>query len=222
MRTVSKSEDPGRSSDRKRVFRAAFRRHCHELLAIGYAKLDAASLRDEEETVITGKLALAMNYALESSDAPTWAAYFIVLDDPPVNAPGRTGKRRRRVDIEVVKTQRGKRPRFQFEAKRLCHSGSVTEYVGPDGMGLFLAGEYARNHPEAGMLGYVQDRTPNDWAAKIEERLSGDRTKYGVTNDGDFRQQNLTPALDNTYHSAHDRPSVGRPISIFHTFLRFN
>ena len=222
MHNNNDSERPRRSAKRKQTFRDAFLRNCHKLLAMGYARMDAASFQTEEETVITGELVLAMNAALESSDAPSWVAHFAVSDDPPVNAPGRTGKRRRRVDIEVIRTQRGRRPRIQFEAKRFYKSGSVAAYLGAHGMGLFLDGAYAAGHADVGMLGYVQVREPHDWADKIEKKLSGNRTEYGVRDDGHFRRQNLTPTLDSTYRSRHDRPTVGKPVTIFHTFLRFN
>jgi hypothetical protein len=41
------------------------------------------------------------------ADAPTWMIRMYVADDPPVNAPGRLGKRRRRVDIEFERSERG-------------------------------------------------------------------------------------------------------------------
>lgn len=222
MRTIDKSEEHRRSARRKQTFRDAFLRNCHELLAMGYARMDAASFQTEEETAITGALVLAMNATLESSDAPLWVAHFVVLDDPPVNAPGRTGKRRRRVDIEVQRSQRGRRPRFQFEAKRLYKSGSVTAYLGSDGLGLFLAGEYAAGHPDAGMLGYVQHGDSLDWAGKIEQRLRGNRRDYRVSEGGDFKRQTLTPTLDSTYCSKHDRVAPADPITIFHALLLFN
>ena len=207
---------------RTAVYQEAFVRRCHELLAMGYARLDAASFRSEEETVITGELGLAITEMLESADAPPWAQHFAASEEQPVNAPGRSGKRRRRVDIEVIKTQRGRRPRMQFEAKRLHDSGSVSEYLGADGLGLFLAGEYAAAHPDAGMLGYVQMGGSADWADKIGSRLNGDCGRYKVTGGGAFRQHHLTPLLESTYRSQHNRRSTGNPITIFHTFLRFN
>lgn len=222
METIDKSEERRQSVKKTQMFREAFLRNCHDLLAMGYAKMDAASFQTEEETVITGKLVLAMNATLDSSDAPSWVAHFVVLDDPPVNAPGRTGKRRRRVDIEVIRTQRGRRPRIQFEAKRFYSSGSVAAYLGPDGMGLFLKGEYAAEHDDAGMLGYVQARESSAWADEIESKLRDNREEYSVRDDGDFRREDLTPTLDHTYRSRHDRLTVGKPITIFHTLLRFN
>lgn len=222
MRTFDKSEEHRYSAKRKQTFRDAFLRNCHELLAMGYASMDAASFRSEEETVITGKLVLAMTATLESSDAPPRLAHLVAFDDPPVNAPGRTGKRRRRVDIELIRTQRGRRPRFQFEAKRLSGSGSVTAYLGANGMELFLKGDYAAGHQDAGMLGYVQSGEPCGWAEKIGKRLSTEPKTYRVRDDGHFLRHELTPALDCTYCSKHDRHGIGEPITVFHTFLRFN
>ena len=189
---------------------------------MGYARMNAASFQTEEEPVITGELVLAMNATIESSDSPSWAIRLVVLDDPPVNAPGRTGKRRRRVDIEVVRTQPGKRPRLQFEAKRLHTNRCVAKYLGGDGMGRFLTGDYAAGHDAAGMLGYVQAGEPCDWADQIENNLRENRKRYSLTDNGDFQPQHLTPSLDHTYRSKHDRATVGKPITIFHTLLRFN
>jgi hypothetical protein len=41
-----------------------------------------------------------------------------------------------------------------------------------------LAGEYASQADDAGMLGYVQQGTCADWAPKIERALHSDRVKY--------------------------------------------
>lgn len=206
---------------RQKRYRSAFRRRCHDLLAIGYAKLDAASFQKKEEPVISGELVLAINESIESQEAPSWAAHFIVLDDPPVNALRRSGKRRRRVDFEMIKTLRGPRPRFHFEAKRLHRSDSVSEYLGPKGIELLLNGEYAADQPDAGMLGYVQNGEPRAWAGKIGTKLRADREKYRMKDGDDFEEQQLTSALKDTYLSKHDRPAVGKPIAIFHTFLWF-
>lgn len=222
MRNLDKSEEHKRSAKREQIFRDAFIRNCHKLIAIGYARMNAVSFKTEEEPVITGELVLAMNAAIEASDAPSWANHLVVLDDPSINAPGRRGKRRRRVDIEVVRAERGERPRLQFEAKRLYAKGSVDEYLGPDGMGRFLTGDYAAEHDNAGMLGYVQTGEPDNWAHEIEKNLDENRETYGVTEDGDFQPHHLTPSLDHTYRSKHDRATVGKPITIFHTLLRFN
>jgi hypothetical protein len=124
------TDPPARPPSNTPLFQLAFVKKCHSLIALGYALLDTASLGNAEETSITGELVRAIKTILESEDAPTWAVHFFVADDPPQNTPGRFGKRRRRVDIEIERGQRGIRPRLHFEAKRLYHSGSVRDYLG--------------------------------------------------------------------------------------------
>src|SRR5436305_12617663 len=99
-------------------FRQALIRKCHRLVGLAYQTLDAPSFHEAEETAITGELVRAMEALLEEPSAPRWIHQFDVLDDPPQNAHGRRGRRRRRVDIEIRRIQAGPRPRFRFEAKR--------------------------------------------------------------------------------------------------------
>ena len=118
----------GYSNNRPHYWRA-FRRECHELLAIGYERLDRRSFRSEEEPTITGQLVRSMQEAQEAEEAPDWASRLAVRDDPPQNVEGRLGKRRRRIDIEIERYRRGKRPSFRFEAKRLHDSSSLSAYL---------------------------------------------------------------------------------------------
>src|ERR1700726_4907458 len=96
------------------LYRAAFIRNCHTLIARGYSALSHASFRDKQETEITGELVRSIKYVLQRPDSPPWMDRFFVADDPPVNAPKRKGKSRRRVDIEIERGEHGPRPRLQF------------------------------------------------------------------------------------------------------------
>jgi hypothetical protein len=218
----NESDEAKRLADRKATFHRAFVLNCHELLALGYDQMDVASFQAEEEPAITGELVKEIKCAIESPNAPVWAAHFEVLDDPPINSPGRRGKRRRRVDIEMLKTQPGKRPRLQFEAKRLCNGGSIAKYLGADGLQLFLKGEYAIDHDMAGMLGYVQVGDVHTWGEQIGKRINSDKTRYSVCCDGDFCRHAVASNLKHTYLSSHDRLAAGKPIAILHTLLLFN
>ena len=80
------------TSDRP-VYKLSFIRRCHQLLAYGYAELKPATLHAEQEPAITGELVRAMKSVQERADAPRWMIYLHIADDPPVNAPGRLGKR---------------------------------------------------------------------------------------------------------------------------------
>jgi hypothetical protein len=183
--------------------------------------LDSRSLSRAQEPAITGELVRAMKEAKLKSDAPTWMIRMYVADDPPVNAPGRFGKHRRRVDIEFERSERGLTFHFHCEAKRLCRSGSVAEYLGTEGLGMFLAGEYARDEDVGGMLGYVQSESTAGWIARLKAALANEHAKYNVTSDGALEIAALLPELPQIHRSKHDRLAVGRPILIFHTLLIF-
>ena len=111
------------------------------------------------------------------------------------------------------------RTRFCFEAKRLGKHHRVGKYLGEKGTGCFLCGAYARDDDQAGMLGYVQAGTPQQWADKIEAELRKNPSRYSVPEHGQFGSVQIVDGLDHTYRSSHERLSVGRPVSIFHTLL---
>ena len=114
------------------------------------------------------------------------------------------------------------RTRFSFEAKRLGKAHPVSRYLGDEGMGCFLSGAYARDDDQAGMLGYVQSETPPRWADRIGAELRKNPSCYNMPEHGQFSSVEIVDGLDHTYRSNHDRPSVGRRVSIFHTLLEFN
>lgn len=204
------------------MYKLSFIRRCHQLLAYGYAELESATLHAEQEPAITGELVRAMKSVQERADAPRWMIYLHIADDPPVNAPGRFGKRRRRVDIEFERSERGRRPRFQCEAKRLYRNDSLEKYLGEDGLGRFLAGDYSRDEDVAGMLGYVQVRSVADWSGDLRSALNTNRVRHEVSSSEPLTSANLGAELVSTWLSEHRRPTVGRPIAIYHSLLLFH
>jgi hypothetical protein len=214
-----KKRTPGRAGSS--LYHLAFIRNCHRWLAAGYSLLDARLLATAPEPAITGELVRAMKEAKLRSDAPTWMIRIFVADDPPVNSPGRLGKRRRRVDMEFERSEKGATFHFHCEAKRLYRSGSIREYVGQDGLGMFLTGEYARNEHVGGMLGYVQTEDEEKWIARLRTALASDQQAYRVASDGQLNVAGLITELPRVQVSRHDRPPVGQPIIIYHTFLSF-
>jgi hypothetical protein len=190
------------------AYRRRFVKTVHRVLAEGHRRLVATTtLVQKEETAITGLLVDEIVALLESRDCPQGAEHFAVHDDRPESGDDVEGRRRPRIDIVVERTGRGPRPRFHFEAKRLNRSGSVAEYVGERGMGCFLSGKYAKDEPDAGMLGYVQRDTPEDWAARLATKLA----RVG------WAQHSLDASLLHSYRSSHTR--YGRPFEIFHMLL---
>jgi hypothetical protein len=187
---------------------------------MGYARLDAPSLVRHEEEEITGELTRAMQAAVQDPDAPRWARHFWPSEETPVHEPGRLGKRRRRIDIQIMQHGLTPRPRFRFEAKPLHDSGSRREYFGNEGLGRFLDGRYAKDDKTAGMLGYVQEGTAACQAGALADALKADPKRYRVGQDGEWREWRVVEGLS-TFRSVHRRARPLPPITLLHTLLLF-
>jgi hypothetical protein len=131
------------------------------------------------------------------------------------------GKRRPRVDVQISYTKTFPWPRLHFEAKRLGPGNSVAKYTGRKGLGCILAGDYARSHDDAGMLGYVQSGTCAAWAAKIETKLHGNRAGHELVAGTNWRSKTVTPELSTVYLTNHTRVAVGKAVDVYHTLLLF-
>src|SRR5208283_281168 len=102
----------GPSGEPQCLYRLAFVKNCFLLVIRAHGALDSHSLRDAEEPHITGELVRSANMLIESDKAEPWMEHMVVLDDPPQAAAVRHGRRRPRIDIEIVRAERGRRPRF--------------------------------------------------------------------------------------------------------------
>lgn len=193
----------------------------HELLRRGYARLDRAVCRKAPEEHISGDLADAIDDVLDERSDP-WMDSFSVHNEPPVRDPQRKGKHRRKVDIRIDSALGRPRTRFAFEAKRLGNGHGVPQYLGEDGLGRFLRGEYARTEDMAGMMGYVQSAAVGDWAAKIGGTLDASADDYRVLKGRNWQHTPLVGGLEHTYRSTHSREHVHRPIDIYHSLLDFS
>ena len=174
---------PSPTEEQQARYRRAFARNCMVLIVRAHGTLDTVSLRKAEEPDITGELVRKTRDLLESAGAEPWMEDLEILDDPPQDLPGRYGKRRPRIDIEFVQIERGRRPRFHIEAKRLYRSDSASEYFGAEGLQMFVSGHYASGWPSAGMLGYVQTDNCTDWLAKLAIGFANRRTELRVCGD---------------------------------------
>jgi len=211
----------GQSANRT-AYATSFRHHVHLLVGMGYNRLIPARYQSSEETTITGELVDAIFAAMEDVDAPKWASHYTIHDDRPLSLGGRLGKHRQRVDIEFERVLPGKRPRFQFEAKRLCDHSTETDYCEDKGLGCFLSGEYAPGHNEAGMLGYVQTQDEPTWAARIQARLEGNPTMFRLQpGRGWQRLRTACGGLSFTYRTEHNRDKNLGAITISHVLLKF-
>jgi len=204
-------------------YAAQFCRHCHQLIAFGYGRIQREDHRESAEDVITQRLTEAIEAGQDERALPDWAEKYFVRDQQRVNVPGRVGKERPIIDIEFRSDQSRSRPLYHFEAKRLRtdDSKSVSQYVGKDGLGMFLAELYGRAGDEGGMLGYVQSDSSAHWAEKIGSKLqAGPPGDHRLTADGTWAEARLIAELEHTYATRHTRPTMAN-ITVYHTLLDF-
>ena len=156
----------------------SFREDAHQLLAWGYQDARQFIAPDREETEITGFIAEAIDTRLNSAEIDERFDQYEIKEDNPVPGEGRTGKRRMRVDIIIKSNYRPRnkpRPRYIFEAKRLCKpSHPISNYAGQEGIIRFVQGRYAADCPEVAMLGYVQTDTISHWITELTKRFEND------------------------------------------------
>lgn len=205
----------------RNAYATQFRNHALSLLWLGYQRLTATSFRAAKEDDITGELRREVVNVLEDSNSPSWIVHYFITDQVPVNTKGRRGKRRPVIDIEFERSRRGKRPHLPFEAKRLGHGNNVGRYLGDDGLCAFLNGTYPTTHGEAGMLGYVQENTENDWADKLSMRLLKTPRRYKVTSSGQWTIYKCNQPSSNIYQTIHD-DNTKREIRVIHVLLLFH
>src|SRR4051794_24527340 len=103
-------------------YEQSFREDAHQLLAWGYQDSRHRISSELEEPDITGFIVEAIEVRLNAPDIDERFDRYCIKEDNPAPGEGRTGKRRRRMDVIVECTHRPRpkvRPKFIFEAKRL-------------------------------------------------------------------------------------------------------
>ena len=209
-----RSQVPGNAA----LYRRKFVETVCEVVAAGFARLNAASLAVKEEPAVTGLLVDQMRAIVQSRDCPIGAENFSIHDDRPESGGEHEGKHRPRVDIVVEQAVPGPRPIFQFEAKRMNSTGSVAAYLGDDGLGCFLSSKYGKGASDAGMLGYVQSETPQDWSRKIETKLDQERSIHQLDAVGTiWHKETSVPSLAHLFRTKHTRD--GDQFDVFHILL---
>ena len=222
MSIRSSAEKVNGSSSNKSLYVYAFLRDVHRLIAMAYAETDPTQQKATVEEVITQRIVEEIIKLTEATDSPPWTRRYTATDNLPLSFPGKPGKQRPRIDIEILGLSGRPRPRFHFEAKRLGKGNAVGTYLGPKGLGCFVAGRYARNSEEAGMLGYVQASTCDSWAEKIRRSITKYPAKYAVVTGTDWETVQIAPECTDAYRTQHDRASAKRIVRVYHTLLLFH
>ncbi|MDZ7620630.1 MAG: hypothetical protein U1E05_26805 [Patescibacteria group bacterium] len=221
-----RSHQPSQLSSNADDYDTLFVFQVHRLIKLGYDRLQPQSYAHDQEPAITGDLVLAIDAVLDYP-AEDWMRLYSPHDDPPENEPKRRGrqrrrgKKRKRVDIRVESSQTCPRSRFRFECKRLGPGHGAKRYLGAEGLGCFLRGDYASREVRAGMLGYVQCHDEQTWADKLKQLLVAEAAAHSVLPGSDWRHEPVIPELPHTYRSDHRRGRGKKPIEVYHTLLRF-
>jgi hypothetical protein len=203
------------------VYFQAFREDAHKLLAWGYADSRKHITADDDEEVITTYIARAIDQRIDDAGTPDKFSRYSIHNVHFVSPGGQTGKRQLKLDLMLE--QCGIRPKrhFVFEAKRLktC-SHPIGKYTGADGLGRLVTGRYAARHPEAAMVGYIQNSDAAYWFSELDRAFTGDQSS-GVNTlriVDRLRKIRVLPELLNEWSSTHNRPS-GTRIRVFHILL---
>ena len=203
------------------VDRLAFIGNVHRLIARGYDRVARHVCCRADENFLNQVLITALRATVEDPGAPPWAIHFSIHEKRKQNDGQRIGNARLELDIVLERTGRGTRPLFIIEAKRLGPNHPVKIYLGSEGLGAFLSGEYAPEHDDAGMLGYVQSKTVSRWCNSLAGELSESPGRHDVEPDGKWRRQAFLSGTKETFRTRHARSGGRGPITIYHTLLDF-
>lgn len=156
-------------------YEQAFTRRAHQLLFWGYQQARNRFNEGIEEDDISQYIFEKIVDILEWSDKlPEEYHRFDVHNEAPSRDGGRTGRRRKKIDILLVDCNT-RQPRYKLccEAKRLSTSGgfNIKKYT-DDGMMRFIREEYAAEYSFASMLGYIQTNDANYWYSELKKRLA--------------------------------------------------
>jgi hypothetical protein len=213
---VNQSDDSG-------DYVASFYRGALFLIVAGYERLvtGGTDYSDTAEEHITGELTQRTEEYINTQDSPDWTKYYVVQEERLENVRGKKGKYRPRVDIAFVRTDRRPQRWMRFEAKRLRKPGfTVGKYIGKEGLGEFIAGNYAAGDDTAGMLGYVQSDDCDYWARKISETIEKKKQEVGLIERDQWQKAHFD-YVDHCYKTRHNRPRIKRELLIYHLLLAF-
>ena len=194
---------------------AAFRRHCHRFLAIGYQQALPRILNErDEEPDITGYICEAIKEWFLANTKDSFG--FFVVDDPILRGNKRAGKDRLKADI-IISYAAGSRPEFFFEAKRLHRTKAIaSRYTGAGGMGCFISKRYASHCHEVAMIGYVQSGTLEHWQTTLRNNIKAEWAK--LKTDQIDESVSFQDSFPLEWSSSHRREGVAA-IKLFHILL---
>lgn len=223
MRASSYYQPSGKSNAGEHYWRI-FVRQAHELIGMGYERMTPSQWKLANEPQITGELVKKIDEALDDPASPSWCSSCSVHEEPPVNDGIKKGKCRLEPDLRIDYSECRPRLRLSYEAKRLGPNHRVSAYLGKDGLGCFVNGQYAADQPAAAMLGYVQCDSESEWEARISASMSESdkQKKLRVRGPAGLTRNPLVLSLSHTFVSQHGRGKTKEDVVIYHSLLRMH
>lgn len=183
---------------------------------------DSNDYSDVVEEDITGDLTEAIQSFINSSDSPDEAMRYYVHDELRENTKGRKGKHRKRVDIACVLTGRKPQQVMKFEAKRLRSPGyPASKYIGKEGLGEFISGNYAPESDIVGMLGYVQSSDCQHWAGELEGAIQKEKKSICLHKNSRWEKAGFGN-IDHCFTTLHNRKGKNCDLLVYHLLLDFS
>ena len=195
-----------------------FRRDAHQLLAWGYENAIPKIHCKLQEEEITGFIAEEIEDKLDDPYLPERFERYSISDEKPISGEGRTGKSRRRLDLVIVSGHNRPRPKYIFEAKRLCrNSYPISKYIGKDGLKCYVNGIYASQYPEAAMIGYIQSDSSQYWENQLRRSFDKD-SNNSLCLEQKLQETKVIDSLLDEWVSQHHRHDQIL-ITVYHIFL---
>ncbi|MBT9545713.1 MAG: hypothetical protein IV090_10030 [Candidatus Sericytochromatia bacterium] len=197
-------------------------RECvHQLLAWGYEDIKSKVTPENQEEDITGWLTEAIDLRFNDRDTPQEYEHYHIGEETHVPHVSASGKNRKRIDIVISNSHTKPRPKFCFEAKRLKKgTHTIRKYTGDGGMQCFLKCEYAVEQPEAGMLAYIQDLSPDHWFRQLQKIFDNSKEDPTLNIVEPLKKVQVLKDLPHEWESKHTR-SDGSHLDLLHVFLDF-
>ena len=141
-----------------------FRTDVFQLVAWGYQLAEAEIRQHHLEEHITGLLRKAIREKLEDMTLPPHFETYSAANEDPEDDDNVFGKDRPVVDI-MIESGKRRRQRYRLEAKRCATQVNPIGWYA-QGIYPYLDRRYAKEAPEAGLIGLVQSSTLAYWRAQ--------------------------------------------------------
>lgn len=105
---------------------------------------------------------------------------------------------------------------FSFECKRLNNRyQNSTEYVN-NGIKRFITGQYSEKMPLSGMIGFVEEKTPEYFIRQINNKLNILNRDQKIITKQLLSYFEIEPDFEHTYNSIHEKNYTSSRIVIYH------